>query len=271
MKPLACLALFVLVAGCGGQLQPAGAEIAAADTSATPVVSFNADWSVTQTAHVVSGGKAIIHYDVARLPNCRAYYHGFPAWSISAYWAVDGGQTYTQPVVERDANNQLNPVDLTIDVPPGHDLAFWFHSSDEYGCNEWDSNWGNNFHFSPDAGPGALHFRWPGWSAEEWPQLHSGQELLVDYDIRRLPGCRQTYNGLQTWDVTVGYKFDDGTTGSASLTASPHDWERVAAVARITAPAHAQGLELWFENHDRTGCQMWDSALGANYRFWVLE
>jgi hypothetical protein len=262
----------VVVAGCGGQLQPADAETAAATSATpTPTLSFNADWSVTQTAHVVSGGKAILHYDIARLPKCRAYYHGLPAWGITAYWSVDGGQAFSQPVVQRNADNQVVPVDVLLDVPPGHDLAFWFQSGDEYGCSEWDSDFGNNFHFSPDAGPGAVHFRWPGWSYEEWPQLHSGTDLLVDYDIRRLPACRQASNGVQSWDVTVGYQFDDGTRGSASLTTSPQPWQRVALAARITAPAGAQGVSLWFENHDATGCQTWDSALGANYRFWVVE
>jgi hypothetical protein len=33
----------------------------------------------------------------------------------------------------------------------------------------------------------------------------------------------------------------------------------------------ARSVELWFENHDRTGCQSWDSAFGSNYRFDVLQ
>jgi hypothetical protein len=263
------------LAGCGGQLQPADAEVAtgavAAAETAPALLTFAADWSVKQSAHVVSGGKATIHYDAARLPNCRAWYHGFPAWGISAYWTVDGGNVFTQPVTVRNADNQLDIVDITFDVGSGHDLAVWFHASDEYGCSEWDSSYTRNFHFTLDAGPGAVHFRWPGWAVEQFPQLHAGQEMLVDYDIRRLPGCRQSYNGLQTWDVTVGYRFDTGATGSTSLTTSPHDYERIQALGRMTPPANARSVELWFENHDRTGCQSWDSAFGSNYRFDVLQ
>ncbi|MDB4965099.1 MAG: hypothetical protein JWN44_788 [Myxococcales bacterium] len=277
MQPLAralFIAAFVFthaaVAGCGGQLQPADAEVAAAETAPT-LLSFNADWSVTQSAHVVSGGKATIHYDISRLPHCRAWYHGFPAWGISASWSVDGGNTFSEPITQRNAANELVPVDITFDVGSGHDLAVWFHASDEGGCSEWDSKYSFNYHFVLDAGPGAVHFRWPGWNVELFPQLHAGQEMLVDYDIRRLPGCRQSYNGLQTWDVTVGYRFDSGTSGSASLTASPADYERIQALARITPPVEARAVEMWFENHDRTGCQAWDSAYGANYRFDVLR
>src|SRR5437667_3996645 len=147
-----CIAAFVVVAalaGCGGQLQPASdAEQSAAETARPPaLLAFNADWSVTQSAHVVSGGQATIHYDLARLPHCRAWYHGFAAWGISAYWSVDGGNAFTQPVVQRSGQD-LVPVDVTFEVGAGHDLAVWFHASDEYGCAEWDSSYGNNFHFT---------------------------------------------------------------------------------------------------------------------------
>ena len=74
---------------------------------------------------------------------------------------------------------------------------------------------------------------------------------------------------MQTWDVTVGYRFDGGAAQSATLTTAPNDYQRVQAPARIAVPANARAVELWFENHDRTGCQTWDSAYGANYRFAV--
>lgn len=93
--------VLVVVAGCNGQPQNGGAEIASADTTSPPAtLTFAADWSVTQSAPVISGGKATIHYDVARLPDCRATYQGFPAWGIVAYWAVDGGQAFTAPVTQ---------------------------------------------------------------------------------------------------------------------------------------------------------------------------
>ena len=40
-----------------------------------------------------------------------------------------------------------------------------------------------------------------------------------------------------------------------------------AVAAHIEIPAAADGLELWFENNSRWGCQAWDSAYGENYRF----
>ncbi|MCA1663312.1 MAG: DUF6209 family protein [Myxococcales bacterium] len=234
--------------------------------AAPPTLSFAADWSVAQSAPVVSAGKAILHYDVARLPNCRAIYHGLPAWAITAYYAVDGGQAFTAPVTQSQ-NGTVVSVDATVSVPPGRDLAVWFGASDEYGCQQWDSNYGQNFHFALLADAAALHFRWPSWQNDESAPLAAGRDFLVDYDIRRLPYCRQDYNGLQTWDLTVQYQFDGGAVQSASLTSSPNAFTRVQAPARLSAPAGAATVQLWFENHDRTGCQTWDSAYGANYRF----
>ena len=116
-----------------------------------------------------------------------------------------------------------------------------------------------------------VHFRWPAWSDDQSAPLGAGQDFLVDYDIRRLPSCRQDYNGLQAWDVTVQYRFDGGPVASASLTTAPTDYTRVQAPAPIAAPEGASAVELWFENHNRTGCRTWDSAYGANYRFALVR
>jgi hypothetical protein len=267
MKRLALVV--ILFATACSVVSPEGAVVAA-DSVAAPTLSFAADWSVTQSAPVVSGGKATIQYDIARLPHCRTQYHGGPAWGISAYWAVDGGPAFTAPVTQFQGGVNI-VVDPTFDVPPGGDLAVWFLNSDEGGCSEWDSNFGRNFHFALVADAPALHFRWPGWSEDQSAPLAAGRDFVVDYDVRRLPNCRQDYNGYQTWDVTVGYRFDGGAAGSASLTATPSDYQRVQAPARISAPAGARAVELWFENHDRTGCQAWDSAYGANYRFSLVR
>lgn len=271
MKRIA-LSLLV-VAGCGGQAQTGSAELAAADTNAAradtttpPTLSFAADWSITQSGPIVAAGRATIHYDPARLPNCRATYQGFPAWGITASWAVDGGQAFSQPVTTFQ-NGAVVPIDVTFDVPPGADLAVWFFASDEYGCTQWDSNYGRNFHFALVDDAPIVHFPFPGWSENQSAPLVAGHDFIVDYDIRRLSTCRQDYNGIQTWDVTVNYRFDGGAVQSASLTTAPNDYQRLQAPARLTAPKGASTVDLWFENTDRTGCETWDSAYGANYRF----
>ncbi len=277
-RPLAVVTLAVAIvataaiaAGCGGQLRNQDSEIVAADSAPPPaVLTFAADWSVTQSAPIIAGGKATIHYDIARLPQCRAQYHGGPAWGIVARWSVDGGYVFEAPVVQFQGGQNV-PVDVAFDVPPGRDLAVWFYASDEGGCSQWDSSFGDNFHFALAETTPAVHFRWPGWNVDASPAPRAGSDLLVDYDIRRLPNCRQDYNGYQTWDVTVGYRFDGGAAASASLTIAPTDYQRIQHFARLSAPPGAKTIEMWFENHDRTGCQLWDSQYGNNYRFALAQ
>jgi hypothetical protein len=251
-------------------IEPAAGSAPLAAAEVAPTLGFAADWSVAASGPIVSGGPAIVHYDVARLPDCRAVYHGFPAWGINAYYAVDGGPAFTVPVTQLQ-NGAVVGVDASFTVPPGQDLALWFHASDEYGCSQWDSAYGANFHFALAAGSPAIHFRWPAFTDDVSAPLAAGGDLLVDYDIRRLPTCRQDYNGAQTWDVLVDYRFDGGATASASLTTALSDYERVQAPARLHVPDDARTIELWFDNHDRTGCQAWDSAYGANYRFDLIR
>jgi hypothetical protein len=245
-----------------GAAAPPGA--ATADT--LPVLAFAADWTVTQSGPPTGGGKALIHYDLARLPRCRTEYMGYPAWDILAYWSVDGGNASSTPLTQI-VNGARVGVDVIIDVPPGHDLALWFYASDEGGCVQWDSNYGRNFHFLMQPGGPTIHFPCPGWDDRVDGTPTAGAELLVDYDVRRLAQCRQDYNGLPSWDVTVGYRFDDGAAASASLTTIAPDGQRVAAPARLAPPLGARSVTLWFENSDRTGCTAWDSRFGANYAF----
>lgn len=265
MRTLLILAAPLLVA-CTSNVADTSDE-AASETSAdgVPVVSFNADWTVTSSGPITSGGKVTIHYDVARQPQCRAVYHGFEAWGLVAYFAVDGGFARYVPVTQLVGNVQ-QPIDVTIDVPVGKNLSLWFHASDEYGCSTWDSNYGANFVFPLVQDAPVIHFG-PDWSTRVEGALHAGEDVLLDYDLSRLPTCRATYNGYQTWDVIAHYRFDGGEVHDASVTTSLSDYERVAGAARITLPAGAQSLEMWFENTDRTGCDTWDSRYGANYVF----
>lgn len=154
------------------------------------------------------------------------------------------------------------PVDATIDVPPGKDLAVWFHASDAGGCSQWDSAYERNYHFALAEGDRTFRFN-ADWSTSTFG---SGDSLLLAYDPVRLWQCRATYNGLAAWDVVAHYRFDGGPEQFASLTA-PENGSRVAIPARITRPSGARHLEVWFENHDRTGCHAWDSRYGANYHF----
>jgi len=260
----------IATASCAAQVDRSSTENASttnaqAETIAPATLSFGADWSVTQSGALVAGGKATIHYDIARLPYCRTQYMGFPAWDVLADWSVDGGRASSVPVTKIDASGARVGTDVTIDVPYGHDLALWFYESDEGGCAGWDSAYGKNFHFAVDASAPVVHFR-SDWSISVDGALAAGADFVVDYDLARLPSCRQTYNGLDTWEISAHGRFDDGSTFDAPLTAIVGS-SRVAAPARVRAPSTAHHVDVWFDDTDRTGCHAWDSNYGANFGF----
>jgi hypothetical protein len=145
---LAAAGLFALAlagAGCGAAQQPA---VSAADSNAAPVLSFNSDWTIAQSAPLTAGLPVVLHYDFARLPRCRFFTDGVPAWNTYAGYAADGAPEQ-DAVLTRDGA----PIDATFTVPYGRDLAIWFHNSDDSGCSDWDSDYSRNFHFTIQSGP----------------------------------------------------------------------------------------------------------------------
>ncbi|MEO7092450.1 MAG: DUF6209 family protein, partial [Polyangiales bacterium] len=231
-----CVLAAVLSFGCVASQhdddEGAAGRVTGAETTELPRLSFSADWSVKQTGTLVAGGRAIVHYDVARLPRCRTYYRGHWAWDIGLHYAVDGGFAREVPVTTELPTGERVGVDVTIDVPIGRDLSIWFHSSDEGGCQEWDSSYGRNYHFPVVASAPAIHFR-HDWSVSVEGAPAAGGDVWIDYELARLATCRATYNGYQTWDVMVDYRFDDGPVQQAPLTTVVGTYGRTVAPARL--------------------------------------
>ncbi|MEZ4404253.1 MAG: DUF6209 family protein [Kofleriaceae bacterium] len=91
--------------------------------------------------------------------------------------------------------------------------------------------------------------------------LVPGGEVRLEYDPARLTTCRNARGGNDLWDITAHVRWDTGEGSSASIK---------AGALLVEIPATARGLEVWFENTAVPGCQAWDSAGGANYRFDLL-
>ncbi len=91
--------------------------------------------------------------------------------------------------------------------------------------------------------------------------LVPGGALTIAYDTNRLTTCRHARNGNALWEMTAHVQFE---TGAAPIrrTVSVRD-----AAATLSVPRTATGVTLWFENTSASGCQAWDSNLGANYFF----
>jgi hypothetical protein len=120
----------------------------------TPTIELAADWSESVTGELVAGGEVELIYDAARLPKCRGTQGGIAQWAITGFWRIDDGPISTVALAGLNAP-ALPP---TIALPESGDLELWFQNTNVWGCNAYDSSWGNNYHYSVVDSPGA-----PGW------------------------------------------------------------------------------------------------------------
>jgi hypothetical protein len=114
------------------------------------VLSFDADWSESQSGALHAGDSVVVHYDPARLSQCRSSSGGHPTWSITAYWRVDGGAVKTLRVTREADAATLVAADPTLTIPRGSELEMWFEANNVYGCHEYDSDLGANYQFAID-------------------------------------------------------------------------------------------------------------------------
>lgn len=103
------------------------------------VLGFAADFSETQSGDLHAGGTAVVHYDPDRLPTCQAESGGHAVWGITGHYQADGGAVH---------DLFLSGGDASFSVPAGKDLAMWFEATNIYGCHEYDSDFGANYHFT---------------------------------------------------------------------------------------------------------------------------
>lgn len=261
MRRSLAMALVFLV-GCGAVEEGVGDEVSsnqAVDEGAARI-EFLADWTTATAGVPAAGEPLVVAYDLGRLPDCRSRYHGLPTWEVLAFYRFDGGAVSEVVLTKADGTERL-AAPATIEVPPeAGSIELWFMNSDNTGCVAWDSRFGENYRFSFQQAP-TLGFR-ADWTTDVQGRLEAGGTVIVSYDPARLPACRGTYYGYEAWSISAHYRFDGGEVATQPLTQAGK-----AVAAHIEIPAAADGLELWFENNSRWGCQAWDSAYGENYRF----
>ncbi|MEZ4240197.1 MAG: DUF6209 family protein [Myxococcota bacterium] len=104
---------------------------------------FDADFTESQAGGPLLAGTAVhVVFDEARLPQCRGWKYGQPAWAVTAFWRIDGGDVHTGAVVMPSG-----PADLWIDLDAPGTLELWFANNDAFGCIAWDSDYGANYRF----------------------------------------------------------------------------------------------------------------------------
>jgi hypothetical protein len=110
-------------------------------------IVFDANGTPTQTGAIHAGDQVVVHYAPERLSTCAGETAGHPSYGISGAYSVDGGASHAI-TVERTEGTDLVAADPVITAPHGRDLALWFSTSDVWGCHDYDSQGGANYHFT---------------------------------------------------------------------------------------------------------------------------
>lgn len=113
-----------------------------------------------------------------------------------------------------------------------------------------------------------------GWTQTQHGAILAGGDLVVDYNLYRLPQCHgSTYMGRPTWNTIAYVRFLPG--GQVQQAPLFEDVDAnglfIAKKARFSVPADATSAELWFMTSGRTCSPAWDSNYGNNYRFDVRQ
>ena len=198
---LRVLAVSLLLAACGpADISAVTRNLASSSDadagSGTPTVTFYGPptWTYAASALLVPGTAETLQYDLSRLSQCQAT----TPWTLTAYFSADGAPATSQSVSSTTLTTGATSVELPFEVPFATDLAFWFEIQSA-GCQVWDSNYGNNFHYQVQAPTTpVIHFN-ADFTQTVQGTLVAGQPITIDYALSRLPNCRGTYGANPAW------------------------------------------------------------------------
>lgn len=267
MKRLMMLGLGMLAVACGAETTTTGSDNA--DVTSGARLALTSDFKVAFTGQAKAGQPLSVDYALDRLPKCRGNSSGAPGWNIYGYYSENGGAAKSFEVTQLTAD-KLDRVAKTATITPkqGGDLAIWFSSESVFGCHEYDSQYGQNFHLdvagaTPDAGS-SITFKADG-SVDQEGSLKAGSTVKVRYEQERLPQCRRVQGGAPVWNIS-GYASINGAEAQPFSTAKPVGSDREEIDALIELPKSGK-LALWFDVTSYGGCHEVDSKGGANYTF----
>ena len=198
---------------------------------------------------------------------------GCPGWNVTGFYSENGGAAKTFEISALTPDGKDRVAKAARIVPSqGGDVAIWFQSSSAFGCSQFDSQFGQNFHAPvkgalPVAGA-SITFGRDG-TPTQTGVLKAGGKVKITYEQDRLPACRRTERGNPVWTIT-GFAQVDREAAHTFDTARPEGGDRTAIESLIDLP-HAGELSLWFQVTSLGGCMQYDSKSGANYRFSITD
>ena len=264
--------LAALAMGCSAEAAPDATAGEEADVTAEATLKLTADFAAKTVGTPTAGKGLRIEYALERLPQCRGNVGGGgPGWNITGYFSENGSAPKTFEVSALSSDGRDRVAKPAVITPSqGGDLAVWFQVSSRWGCSEFDSQFGQNYHLTvrgaePAAGA-TITFGKDG-DAKVDGALKAGTKVRVRYEQDRLPACRRTERGNPVWTITGFAQLDREATRTFD-TARPEGSDREEIDALVELP-HAGELSLWFQVTSLGGCMQYDSKNGANYKFRV--
>ena len=159
LKKILLLSLATFAVACtqaSGDEAVQGDEAEVQGGGASYALTADGQEKLTGTA---SAGKPItISYDLDRLKSCRGNQGGNPGWNIFGYYSVNGSaaKSFEVTKLSSDGSDRVS-APATITPLEGGDLAIWFQVTSVFGCTDYDSDFGKNFHVQVQGeGPEAL-------------------------------------------------------------------------------------------------------------------
>ncbi|WIG94132.1 DUF6209 family protein [Myxococcus sp. SDU36] len=105
-------------------------------------------WNVLASSNPLPfGSTAAIHFSADRLTQCRGNINGTtPGWTLTGYYQFNNGPV--QRFWVAGFSSTPNPPAPSIPLHTLGTLAVWFENTSRWGCQAWDSNFGNNYLFT---------------------------------------------------------------------------------------------------------------------------
>ena len=271
--PLLGLALATFtasIAGCAAKTDPVDSGDEQDVTADAATFSLTADQKTDLKGAPTSGKGVVVSYALERLPQCRGNVGGGgPAWNITGFYSENGAAAKTFEVTKLSDDGKDRVAKAGRFVPSaGGDIAIWFQVTSGFGCSEYDSAFGQNYHLTvkgeaPESSA-SITFDKSGAPKLEGT-LEAGSKVKVHYEQDRLPDCRRSQGGYPQWSIS-GFSQLDKDKPLSFDTAMASGSDRKEVDAYVDLP-HSGKLSLWFQVNDVGGCNKYDSNAGANYTF----
>lgn len=231
--------------------------------------ALTADGAEKLTGAAKAGSPITIQYSLDRLTSCRGNVGGGgPGWNIYGYYSENGGEAKSFEVTKISGTGKdRESKPATIIPSQGGDLAIWFQVTSVFGCTDYDSDFGANYHIqvqgdAPQTLP-TITFEKSGDPTVKG-DLKAGGKAKIHYAQERLDKCESFQGGNPVYGIS-GTAMLNGQK-QAFDTGRAEGGKRVAVDAIIDLPAPGQ-LELYFETTSIHGCHEYDSNMSANYKF----